>query len=70
MGPMPRCRSFYKTYAKDMVKDHQKDVKEFEKAARTLNDPDLKAWAEQTLPVLQQHLQMAQDMEATVKSAK
>ncbi|SPE57086.1 hypothetical protein SBV1_2630002 [Verrucomicrobia bacterium] len=56
-------RDFDKAYAKDMVKDHKKDVKEFESAAKDLSDPDLRAWAQKTLPVLQEHLRMAQDME-------
>jgi len=56
-------RDFDKAYTKDMVKDHKKDVKEFESAAKDLSDPDLRAWAQKTLPVLQEHLRMAQDME-------
>ncbi len=61
---------FDKAYSKDMVKDHSKDVKEFEKEAAQVTDPDLRAWAQKTLPVLQEHLQLAQQMEATVKNAK
>jgi len=61
---------FDKTYAKAMVKDHKKDVREFESASKDITDPDLRAWVEKTLPTLQQHLQMAQDMENTIKSEK
>ena len=61
---------FDKTYAKEMVKEHKKDVREFESAAKDISDPDLRAWVEKTLPTLQQHLQMAQDMESTVKGEK
>jgi putative membrane protein len=61
---------FDKTYAKDMVKDHKKDLREFESAAKDVTDPDIRSWAEKTIPTLQQHLQMAQDMEATVKGQK
>lgn len=57
-------------YMKDMVKDHKKDVKEFEKEAKNAKDPDVKRFASDTLPVLQEHLRMAQDTESKVKSKK
>ena len=52
---------FDKAYMRDMVQDHHKDVKEFEKCASSCKDPDLKAWASKTVPTLQDHLKMAQD---------
>jgi putative membrane protein len=52
---------FDKAYMRDMVQDHQADVKEFQKCATSCSDPDLKAWAAKTLPTLQDHLKMAQD---------
>jgi len=57
---------FDKAYVSDMVRDHKKDVKEFEKASQNLSDPDLKAYAEKTLPVLQEHLRMAENLETQV----
>lgn len=61
---------FDKTYAKTMVKDHKKDVKEFESMARDAKDPELKALAQKTLPTLQEHLRLAQQMEEAVKNEK
>ena len=61
---------FDKTYAKDMVKDHKKDVKEFESAAKDLKDPDLRAFAQKNLAILQQHLGMAENLESGAKSEK
>ena len=58
---------FDKAYVSDMVRDHKKDVKEFEKASQSLSDPDLKAFAEKTLPTLQEHLRMVQGLEEQVK---
>jgi len=58
---------FDKAYMNDMVKDHKKDVKDFQKQAKSAKDPDVKNFAAQTLPTLQEHLQMA---EAAQKSAK
>jgi Predicted outer membrane protein len=58
---------FDRAYAKAMLKDHKKDVKEFKDAAKDLKDPDLKAFAEKTLPVLEDHLRMAEQLEPNVK---
>jgi putative membrane protein len=60
-------REFDKEYAEHMVKDHKKDVKEFEEASRDATDPDLKAFAQKTLGTLREHLRMAMDTEASVK---
>jgi putative membrane protein len=61
---------FDQTYAKNMVKDHKKDLKEFQNAAKGLQDPELRNFAESAVPILQEHLTMAQNMETTVKSEK
>lgn len=61
---------FDKKYSKDMVKDHKDDIHEFERAAKDVTDPQLRAWVQQTLPILQEHLQMAEQMEASVKNQK
>lgn len=58
-----------KKYADDMVEDHEDDVKEFQKASTDLKDPDLRAWAAKTLPILQHHLAMAKDMDAKLTDA-
>jgi putative membrane protein len=60
-------RDFDSAYMSDMIQDHEKDVSEFEKAARELKDPDLKAWATKTLPTLQDHLRMAKETAAKLK---
>lgn len=51
---------FDRAYMKDMVKDHRKDVAEFEKASKTAKDPSVKSFAEQTLPTLREHLKEAE----------
>ena len=60
-------KDFEKAYIKDMVEDHEKDVKEFEKASKEAQDPDLKSWASKTLPVIQDHLKMAKQIAAKLK---
>jgi putative membrane protein len=52
--------AFDAAYMQDMVRDHQQDIAEFKQEAESGQDPALKAFAQKTLPVLQQHLQMAQ----------
>lgn len=51
--------TFDRSYMKMMVADHKKDVANFEKAAKNCNDPDLKNFITQTLPVLRGHLDSA-----------
>lgn len=52
---------FDKAFVTMAVKDHKKDIAKFEKCSKDMNDPDLKAFIDKTLPTLRQHLQMAQD---------
>jgi len=58
---------FDKAYVDLMVKDHEKDVKDFEKASKDSDDADLKAWAAKTLPTLQEHLQSIKDIQAKME---
>jgi putative membrane protein len=52
---------FDKAFAKDSVADHKKDIAKFEKEAK--KQGPIAQFAQQTLPVLQKHLKMAQDIE-------
>ena len=60
---------FDRAYMTMMVAEHGKDVAEFQRASKTAQDPDLKAWAAKTLPTLQEHRKMAQDIHAKVKGS-
>jgi putative membrane protein len=53
--------AFDKAYMHQMVMDHQKDVAAFKHASQTAKNADLKAWAGETLPTLQDHMKLAQD---------
>ena len=53
-----------KDYMDSMVEDHQKDVQEFTDESQKANDPDVKQWASKTLPILQDHLQKAHQIDA------
>jgi len=54
---------FDKYYAHHMLKDHETDVKEFQNAAKSLDDSELRAFAQKTLPTLEEHLRLARDLD-------
>jgi putative membrane protein len=54
---------FDREYVQAMVEDHQKDVNEFQREEGRVQDPELKGFVSRTLPILQHHLQMAQDLQ-------
>lgn len=54
--------AFDREFAMRSVTDHRKDIKDFEKAASKVKDPELKAWAEKQLPTLREHLAMAEKL--------
>jgi putative membrane protein len=58
---------FDKAYIKDQVKDHKQDVSEFKSEADNGSDPNIKQFASNTLPILEQHLTMAKDLGKTEK---
>jgi len=53
--------AFDREYMKHQVADHKKVVSEFKSATKKTRDPDVKQFAEQTLPVIEEHLQMARN---------
>lgn len=60
--------AFDKAYIDAMVKDHDEDVKEFKQATTTAGiDPDVKAWAQKTLTVIEEHDHMAHQDKSAIK---
>lgn len=57
-------------YMKEMLKDHEEDVKEFTDASIKASDPEIKAFAAKNVPVLKMHLDMVTKMKPTVDAAK
>lgn len=53
-----------------MVKDHRKDVAEFERESKMAKDPAVKRFAEQTLPTLRDHLKEAQKIAPRQQTAR
>lgn len=54
--------SFDRAYMRQMVEDHEKAVQLFSKEAQQGQDADLKAFAAKTLPILEEHLQLARQL--------
>jgi len=59
--------AFDSAYASHMAKAHTKAVALFEAASQS-SDPDLAAFAKQTLPTLQEHEQLANNLNASVET--
>ena len=57
-------------YMKEMLKDHQEDVKEFTDASINASDPDIKKLAAKNVPILRMHLDMVTKMRPAVDARK
>jgi putative membrane protein len=62
--------AFDSSYMSHMVTDHKQDVAEFKKEAKNGKDSDVKAWAQSTLPTLEDHLKMAQETNSKLHAKK
>jgi len=56
-----------KTYIDMMVKDHEKDLAEFQEEAKTGSDPEVKKFAGDTAKVVQEHLDLAKETQGKLK---
>jgi len=57
--------SFDRAYMENMVKDHKKDVADFNRESNSAKDPDVKHFASKTLPTLKDHLKEAEGISPT-----
>jgi putative membrane protein len=60
---------FDQAYAQDMVKDHQQDLRDFQREANHGNDDVVRGFASETVPMIQQHLDQAKEMLNAVSPA-
>jgi putative membrane protein len=51
---------FDEAFSQEMVSGHQKAVQMYEQAAQSAQDPEIRAFAEEKLPTLREHLKLAQ----------
>ncbi|MGD0212037.1 MAG: DUF4142 domain-containing protein [Terriglobales bacterium] len=61
---------FDKAYMRDMLQDHKQDVAAFRMESKTGRDADVKSFAAQTLPTIQDHLKEAQNITPKVLQAR
>jgi putative membrane protein len=62
--------AFDKAYMNVVVKDHQTDIADFQKEASSGTNADLKDFASGTLPVLKEHLSLAEGTAGTSVAEK
>ena len=60
---------FDQAYMDEMVSDHEDDVAAFEDYVENAEDPDLRSFAEETLPTLKEHLELAKQTQEQVAAA-
>jgi putative membrane protein len=56
-----------KAYVNMMIKDHEKDLGEFQDEAKTGSDPEVKKFAEDTAKVVQEHLDLAKETKSKLQ---
>jgi putative membrane protein len=61
-------KNFDQAWIGMMINDHQKDIGLYQRQAQQGADPDLKAYAKKTLPVLQKHLKAVQQAQQKMGS--
>jgi putative membrane protein len=59
---------FDRAYVELMVKAHKTDLKAFKRAAQDVQDADVKAFATNMVPMIQEHLSMAEALDENLKS--
>lgn len=60
---------FDRAYMKHMVAEHEQDINDFRKEATNSKDDAVRKFASENLPVLQEHLKMARDINAKVNGS-
>jgi putative membrane protein len=60
---------FDRAYAKIMVSDHKDDIRAFEKEAHSGAVPAVKDFAAKTLPTLEEHLKLAEQLETSAANS-
>lgn len=58
-------QQFDRSFAQHEVQDHKQAIALFQQEAKNGKDPELQTFAQQTLPVLRKHLEMAQQLSSS-----
>ncbi len=59
--------AFDRDYARHMVPDHKKALAQFEYEAKNGQNPQIKTLAEKAIPILKEHLRLAEQLQKEVK---
>ena len=65
MPAVPEGESFDAAYAASQVKATEEAIQQIQQEAQTTDVPEIKAFADETLPKLENHLQMAKALQAS-----
>jgi putative membrane protein len=65
-----KASAFDQAYIQAMVEGHEQAVSYFEHEGNRVQDPQLKSWALNTLPILQQHLALAKALQGTMMAKR
>jgi putative membrane protein len=57
---------FDREFVRMAVKDHEKDISEFEKVSQKSEDSEVRAFAAKALPTLREHLQQAKNLQSEI----
>jgi putative membrane protein len=57
---------FDREYIRQLVKDHEQDIAELQKASKEVQDAELKAWVTKMLPTLNDHLREARAIQSQI----
>jgi putative membrane protein len=58
--------AFDREYMKDMVGDHEKTAAKFQQEAKNGKDPEVQRFASQTLPIIEDHLKHARQVQGSL----
>ena len=58
---------FDREYIEAMVEEHEEAVNEVERQAENADNPEIRQWAQKTLPTLRQHLERAQQIQKNLE---
>jgi putative membrane protein len=56
-------KEFDQAFVEQVIQDHENAISRFKDAAASAQDPEVKQFASKTLPILEQHLQMAKSLQ-------
>ena len=60
-------RSFDQSFLRDAIQDERRTIAKFQREARHGDNPAIKAYAQQIVPTLQQHVHAAEELEKPAK---